>query len=420
MNYPPPHPEDSRVVRVENYKAAPRRAGVVDFDEGYEPLGEPAAPHGVSRPARIVAKPFRWIEPEAIPRRQWLYGRHYIREYVSMTVAPGGVGKSSLSIVEALAMASGKALLGIEPCERCRVWLWNGEDPQDEIDRRVMAAAIHYGLKPEDFEGWLFTNSGRETEIILATQTRNGAVVAVPVVEDITATILANKIDVAIIDPFVSSHQVAENDNPAIDRVAKTWGKIAGETKCAVELVHHSRKANGTETSIDDSRGASSLSGAVRSGRTLNVMTEGEAEQSGVEARRSHVRLDSGAKSNLSKPPEKASWLKLISVDLGNGDEVGVVTAWKWPDPLEGLCIDDLRAVQTTVAGGEWRDSIQAKDWVGIAVGQALRLDASDKRDKARINAMLKIWKKSGALVVVKRTSQKGKDQPFIEVGNKV
>ncbi|WP_294534641.1 AAA family ATPase [uncultured Rhodoblastus sp.] len=386
----------------------------------YDLPGEPEPPRNAARPLRIVARPFRWIEPKDIPRRQWLYARHYIREYVSMTVAPGGVGKSSLSIVEALTMASGKPLLGIEPCERCRVWLWNGEDPQDEIDRRVMAAAIHYGLTREDFEGWLFTNSGRETEIVLATQTRTGAVVAVPVVEDITATLLANKIDVALIDPFVSSHQVAENDNPAIDRVAKTWGKIAGETKCAVELVHHSRKANGAETSIDDSRGASSLSGAIRSGRTLNVMTEGEADQSGVEDRRSHVRMDSGAKSNLSKPPEKASWLKLISVNLGNGDEVGVVTAWKWPDPLEGLCVDDLRDVQKAVAAGEWRDSIQAKDWVGIAVGQALRLDASDKRDKVRINAMLKIWKKSGALVVIKRTSPKGKDQPFVEVGNAV
>jgi hypothetical protein len=414
VNYPPPHPEDAAILRVEPFR--PR----VNPDDlgGYEPPGF-SRPLG-EKSTRIIAKPFRWIEPAAIPPRQWLYGRHYIREYVSMTVAPGGVGKSSLSIVEALAMASGKALLGIEPCERSRVWLWNGEDPQDEIDRRVMAAAIHYGLTAADFEGWLFTNSGRETEIILATQTRNGAVVAVPVVEDLTTTIMANKIDVVIIDPFVSSHQVAENDNPAIDRVAKTWGKIAGETKCAVELVHHSRKSNGTETSIDDSRGASSLAGTVRAGRTLNIMTDDEAAKAGVEFRRSHVRMDSGAKANLSKPSDKATWLKLISVDLDNGDEVGVVTAWKWPDPLEGLCIDDLRAVQTAVAGGEWRDSVQAKDWVGIAVGQALRLDASDKRDKARINAMLKIWKKSGALVVVKRTSQKGKDQPFIEVGNKV
>jgi hypothetical protein len=280
-----------------------------------------------------------------------------------------------------------------------------------------MAAALYYGLRPEDFEGWLFTNSGRETEIVLATQGRRGVTVAVPAVDDLTATILANKIDVVIIDPFVASHQVAENDNPAIDRVAKTWGGIAGKTKCAVELVHHSRKANGTETSIDDSRGASSLSGAVRSGRTLNVMTEDEAARAGVDFRRSHVRLDSGAKSNLAKPPEKASWLKLISVDLGNGDEVGVVTAWKWPDPLEQVTVADLRAVQAAVAGGQWRDSSQAADWVGRAVAQAMKLDASDKKDRAKIIGLVKIWKASGMLVVVQKPDAKRMMRDFVEVG---
>ncbi|MGO8738794.1 AAA family ATPase [Rhodoblastus sp.] len=398
--------------------------------ETIEPIAPPAAPPTVfdtyvapgehaslAQKSRIIAKPFRWIEPATIPPRQWLYGRHYIRGFVSMTVAPGGVGKSSLSIVEFLAMASGKPLLGIEPPTRCRVWLWNGEDPQDEIDRRVMAAALHYGLTPEDLDGYLFTNSGRETEIILATQLRTGVKIAEPVVNEVISTIQKNRIDLMGIDPFVSSHQVTENDNQAIDRVAKTWGKIAGVTNCAIELVHHSRKSNGNETSIEDARGASALSGAVRSGRTLNVMSEEEAAKAGVEFRRSHVRIDHGAKSNLAKPPDKATWIRLTSVDLGNGDEVGVVTSWKWPDPLENVSVHDLRAVQNIIAAGEWRDSVQAKDWAGKAVAQAMKLDATNKRDKARINSLLKIWKASGALTVVEKKDSKRELRDFVEVG---
>src|SRR5436305_880618 len=58
----------------------------------------------------IAATPFSWLDPADIPPRQFLYGGHLIRQFVSTTVAPGGIGKSSLGILEALAMASGKPL----------------------------------------------------------------------------------------------------------------------------------------------------------------------------------------------------------------------------------------------------------------------------------------------------------------------
>ncbi len=53
-------------------------------------------------------------------------------------------------------MASGKALLGVKPPSRLRVWNFNSEDPRDEMERRFMAAAIHYKLKPEDFNDICF------------------------------------------------------------------------------------------------------------------------------------------------------------------------------------------------------------------------------------------------------------------------
>src|SRR6188768_2915879 len=58
------------------------------------------------------ATPWTFVDPSTIPPRAWLYGRHYIRKYVSVTVSPGGVGKTSKSIAEALAMATGRDLLG--------------------------------------------------------------------------------------------------------------------------------------------------------------------------------------------------------------------------------------------------------------------------------------------------------------------
>src|SRR5262245_43866018 len=60
---------------------------------------------------RIEFTPFVLRPPHLVPRREWLYGRHYIRKYCSATIATGGLGKSSLVLVEAVAAASGRRLL---------------------------------------------------------------------------------------------------------------------------------------------------------------------------------------------------------------------------------------------------------------------------------------------------------------------
>jgi RecA-family ATPase len=299
----------------------------------------------------VSATAFHWTDPANIPPRRFVYGRHYIRQFLSTTIAPGGVGKSSLGTVEALAMASGRGLLGIQPERPVRVWLFNGEDPLEELQRRIMAAAIHYGLTAADFEGRLFVDSGRRTPIIMAEQTRDGAKIAVPVVDAVTETIHTNGIDVMIVDPFVSSHRVSENDNNAVERVAKTWSSIADQTECSIDLVHHSRKTGGAEVTVEDGRGASALLSAARSARVLNGMTQDEADKAGVENRRLFFQVDNG-KANLVAPLDNATWLKVASVGLANGDNVGVVTQWSWPDPFDDITVADLRAAQRAVAAG--------------------------------------------------------------------
>jgi RecA-family ATPase len=95
-----------------------------------------------------------------------------------LTVAPGGTGKSSVIAVEALAMATGRTLLQDKPHHRARVWLWNGEDPADELQRRITAAAMHYKIAPEAFADHLFVDSGRQTKMVIARAERNGVTIA--------------------------------------------------------------------------------------------------------------------------------------------------------------------------------------------------------------------------------------------------
>ena len=369
--------------------------------------------------ATIKATPYVRVAPSAIEPRDWLYGRHLIRKFLSATVAPGGIGKSSLTLVEALSIATGRGLLIGKAPKQGRVWLWNGEDPYDELQRRVEAACAHFGIPAEATAGRLFVDSGRITPIVLATETRNGAMIAEPVVYQVKKTIRENGIDVFVVDPFVASHAVSENDNSKIDAVARKWAEIADECGCAIELVHHVRKTGGAEVTAEDARGASALVAKARSVRTLNVMTQDEADRSGVDSRRSYFRVDSG-KQNLAPPSDAATWFELKSVGLGNGrhdrpeDYVGVVAPWSWPSALEGLPDDALARAQRALADGQWRESSQATAWAGRAIIDALGLDFGSHRDKAKVKTLLRMWVADGSLLVVEGKDDKRNVRTFI------
>lgn len=384
----------------------------------------PSPPPGVAPRRAIRASPFIWCEPSTVRPRRWLYGGHYVRGFVSTTVAPGGVGKSSLAIAETLAMVTGRNLVGEQPTAPVTVWYFNGEDPADEIQRRFIAAMLRFGIGPGDVAGRLFADSGRATDLVLAYVERGSVVISAEVSEEIRSTIRANSIDVVIVDPFVSSHRVPENDNGAMDAVMKEWGRIAESTGCSIELVHHSRKTGGAEVTVEDGRGASALVSAARSARALNGMTKDEAEKAGVKSHRSYFRLDNG-KANMAAPPESSRWFHLVPIPLGNGvapddgDDVAVVESWNWPDALADVTAADVDVVLRVVRGGRWRKDPQASDWVGKAVAEALELDLSEPADSTKIKGLLRVWLGSGALVVREYKDDTHRLRKYVEAGDR-
>src|SRR5262249_31637540 len=96
------------------------------------------------------ASPHVWRDPPTIPPRDFLYGDHIIRGYVTGDVSMGGVGKTSEAQVEIAAMITGRNLLGVTPKHPYRVWYINLEDPQQEIDRRFAAIFKHYEITQND------------------------------------------------------------------------------------------------------------------------------------------------------------------------------------------------------------------------------------------------------------------------------
>jgi hypothetical protein len=374
--------------------------------------GEPAG--------RISATPFVWIDPATIPKRQWLFRKHYIRGYATGTVAPGGTGKTAMTIVEALSMATGRDLIGGDPNPvGLKVWLWNLEDPEVEIRRRIAAAVQHHHIVPATLDGKLFVNSGRDTPLVIARKVKDTIKVLEPVVDALVAEIRAKGIDVLIVDPFVSSHSLPENDNAAMDAAVKAWARVAHLGNCAVELVHHSRKLGGEEASAESARGGSAFVDACRGVRVINRMSTEEAGKLGISEPRYFFSMVDD-KPNMAPPPtSKRDWFQLVSVPLPNGDDVGSVDRWQKPNQLDDVTPEHLARVQALFTEGNYLVNEQSPEWGGRAVASVIGVEigiglpakertAEQNSSRAKVRAVLAMWLKTpGGIKIEQRKNAK-------------
>lgn len=291
--------------------------------------------------------PTPWVamDPTKIPPREWLFGDILARRFVSVLVAPPGVGKSILTIEAAVSIALKMDLGPFKAHEQTKVWLFNNEDPRDELNRRISAFAIASGINAERLNGHLFVDTGEEKHLMVAAYDENRNVIRMPVVERMVEHIQRHGIGLLIVDPFIETHGVNENSNNDINLVARLYREIAQRTGCAVWLVHHTRKtpAGAIASAPGDSdagRGASALGGVARFTATLFNMSKEDAKALNVpeEERYLYVRFDDG-KANLKLKNGAGIWWRKRSVSLENAqgfrpaDSMGVL---EWVD-MDGL-----------------------------------------------------------------------------------
>ena len=354
---------------------------------------------------QLRATPYKIIGGHNVPPREWLGFNHYIRSFLSATVAPGGVGKSSNAITEALSMAVGRDLLAKKDTpgtvnEKLKVWVFNLEDPYTELQRRVEAATQYFNLTQDDIGDRLLVDSGRDQQLVVAKEIERQVVVVEPIKDSLISEIKRLGIDVLIIDPFVNSHRVSENSNEHIAQVSDVFREICDTCNCSIELIHHTRKLDGREVSAEDARGASGLVGAARSVRAISRVGKEAVERHGIKDDYRRFFFFGDGKTNLTPPPDHNAWRKLASVSLENetdqypSDEIGVVEAYQPPDPFSGITVHELRNVQSAMLKGDprVRKSDQATDWFGYLVGEMCNIDTVEKPDRSRIKQIIKTW----------------------------
>jgi len=359
--------------------------------------------------APLLAVPAALPAPEAIPPREWLYGTRYVRRFVSVLAAPGGVGKSALALGQAVALASGRPILGERVHHRAPAWVLNLEDPLDELHRRLAALLRLHRLPDEAVAGKLFLHSGRQRGVCIATQAADGGIVH-PDRDALAAAALAAGVGLIVVDPFVKSHGLDENSNPHMDAAATAWAEVAERSGAAVLLVHHVRKLGANATpDVDSARGAKALTDAARSASLLSPMAAEEAERLGVAPgeRHRYVRLDD-AKANMAPRAEAALWYRLEGVALGNGtdlyphgDTVAALAPWKPASPFAGLDAEACNAALDAIAAGPEPGQLYAVQRGGFGgnerwAGNVLLRQGLAQPEAARVIAA---WLRSGLLI---------------------
>jgi len=283
-----------------------------------------------------------WLDfdPASILLRDWIISGSILRGFVSILIAPGGVGKSSYTLMESMMVASGfprsEALRGNIKC-KVNTLLINNEDDTNELHRRVAGIMQYYDISNEDIHKKFFLKSGYQAQqLVCSESTASGQVVQTPLVKNLKKFLKEKEVGLLTVDPFVSTHQSNENDNMKMNAIIQVYKEICADADCAIRLVHHTRKGMANEITIESSRGGKALSDAARIGETLMPMPVEDAKMFGLteEERNEHIRMDS-AKANYTKRGE-GIYFKMVSVQIANGEWVGV--------PFKA---DDLEAVES-------------------------------------------------------------------------
>jgi hypothetical protein len=345
-------------------------------------------------------------DPSSIPPRPWIYGTHLLRGFVSMLIAPGGTGKSQLAMAIAVAVASGKSILGHHIHKRCRVWLLNLEDPLDEMDRRLAALMMRHNIHRGELDGWLAMHSGRDRRVCMAARSADQTIVS-PDKEEIITCSKNNDFGLLVVDPWVKSHILEENSNQDMDAAATAWAEVCDEANAAGLIVHHVRK--GPATDIDAARGGKALSDAARAAYLLSSMSPEEAEKFGIDAdgRWKYVRLDD-AKANMAPRAERADWFKMDMMELGNctpdypnGDKVAALVPWQPPSALGDLSTLQCNEALDKIAAGPQqgvrytfsRSGTDNSRWAGQVLIDLFAIE------EKRAASIIDTWKRNGLLV---------------------
>jgi hypothetical protein len=283
------------------------------------------------------------------------------------------------------------------------------QDNTEELQRRLLAAMMRYGIDKSEADGWLWAVApGKSAGKVMATDEKGHARIG-ELTDKIVSVVEHRRIDLVALDPFVKSHSVEENKNSAVDDVMQVLTDLCAAHNIAIDVPHHVSKGGSDPGNSDRGRGASAMRDAARLVYTLAKMTPEEAKAFGVseEDRKYLIRIDN-AKVNIAPPSAQAQWFKLVGVELGNGNEiypngdtVQTVAQWTPPDLFVDLSVEVINRILDKIDAGlpdgeRYSAAAAAKDRAAWKVVT----DLAPHKEEGPAKRVIATWVKNGLLTV--------------------
>lgn len=270
------------------------------------------------------------VRPGSIRPRPWLVDRMLMTEAVTVLMAAGSAGKSSISLALAAHLAVGADFAGFNVRKSCKTIVYNGEDDVEEQSRRLLAVCMAYGYDFEEVSSKIMLLSPQQVRMDLVANDFRRPVRNDALVSGIINQARDEDVGLLILDPLVKIHKCDESDNVQMDYVMETLTDIAHHAQVAVLALHHTSKGGSSQDgrigNMDIGRGASAIVNAARIAFTLLNASAQDAEDYGLqpEEQRSWVRMDD-AKMNLALSSDRATWFHKEGVKIPSSDIVGVL-----------------------------------------------------------------------------------------------
>jgi len=157
-------------------------------------------------------------------------------------IAPTKTGKSWQAAALALNVATGRAFLGLYPCERGDVLILDNELHGETIANRIPRVAAALGIPLADVADHVFIENLR------------GRLMDIYGLRDYLADVQPGRYKIIVLDAFYRflPRDADENSNADISSMYNILDAIADRLGCSFVLIHHSSKGSQTGKSITD------------------------------------------------------------------------------------------------------------------------------------------------------------------------
>jgi len=247
-----------------------------EYPESADGLPDHELANGTAAPGPLtLVRPSAW-RGVPIPPMHWLATNRIPAGDVTILSGDGGSGKTTIAKQLAVAVAGDLPDWLGTTCETGPVIFFSGEEPQDEMRRRLERVAGKRGLEAADLEQLHFHFADPD-KCLLAVSQAGGTMAPTPLFESLCASAKDIRPALIVVDSIAATFGGNQNDRVSARTFVGLFRRLARQTGCAILLLDHPSLSG--ITSGTGRAGSMDWQNATRA--RLHLETENDDEGSG-------------------------------------------------------------------------------------------------------------------------------------------